>query len=424
MKKVYFEVRVQNSPYDMKSLPILIFAGVFIFSCTQEQNSPSVDPDRIPKHIQNMDHVSIVNPDNFPTPTISIQQDRVFSSTEDIYFWGVGSMAVDDQGRLFIEPAGEMRQSGILVFNKDGSYETTLGRYGRGPGEFEMIQDLQVWNNRLYVLEKFDIHIFNLDDLTLIETFVIDMNSISDRSILRTKRPGEQLYVLNEDSLILEFVTPLPFKVQTKQDSLYYALINSEGHISSEPFWRIRAFTFFNITEGGNLTIPLPFALPFTRSSQLAIFEENKLYSNWNEEVLIKQFDETGQYQRALYMPFQNITLTQEEAYDIAHYEKRIEALKEETIPASWPAVHRIHTDAENRLWISTITESDSLFTWYVVDDDFEPVATFNLKGQKRQRAAWHPKDLIIKNDYLYQIQSTGVRESGMIIRYNIDWLN
>ena len=98
--------------------------------------------------------------------------------------------------------------------------------------------------------------------------------------------------------------------------------------------------------------------------------------------------------------------------------------MKEETIPASWPAVHRIHTDAENRLWISTITESDSLFTWYVVDDDFEPVATFNLKGQKRQRAAWHPKDLIIKNDYLYQIQSTGVRESGMIIRYNIDWLN
>lgn len=408
----------------MKSISVIIFAGAFLISCTSKNQPSSIDSEHIPAHIQALDNVSVLSSEEFPTNTISIQRDKVFSSTDDIYFWGVGSMAVDEQGRLFIETAGKMGQSGILVFNKDGSYEATLGRYGRGPGEFEMIQDLQIWNNRLYVLEKFDVHIFNLDDLSHLETFVIDMNSIANESSFRKKKPGQQLYVLNKDSILLEFETPLPLKVQVDQDSLYYAHINSQGHITSEPFWKVRAFIFFNRSDGPNVSVPLPFVLPFTRSSHVAITEDNHLYSNWNEEILIKQFDPKGQYQRSLYIPFNNVPLTQEEAYDIAHYEKRIEALKEEAIPQSWPAVHRIHTDTKNRLWISTITKSDSLFTWYVVDDDFKPLATFKLKGEKRNRTAWHPKGLIIKDDYLYQVQPTSVRESAKIIRYKINWMN
>lgn len=413
----------------MKSLAIFFFGGIFFISCTSktdtspQKNSFLSDSNLIPAHIQNLENVSVVSPKEFPDHTISIRKDGVFTSTKDIYFWFAGNLAVDDRDRLFVETGGEMGQAGILVFNKDGSYVTTVGRYGRGPGEFEMIQDLQIWENRLYVLGKFDMHIFNLDDFSLIETFVIKMNSISKKSILRKKNPGQQFYVLNKNSLLLGFETPLPLKIQKNRDSLYFAHVDSAGNVHPKLFWKARAFTFFNTSEEPKFPRLLPFTLPFTRSSQLAI-SKNRLYSNWNEEILIKQLDEKGRHQKSLFIPFKNAPLPEKEAYAMASHKERIDVLKEESIPTSWPAVHRIHTDDANRLWISTITSNDSMFVWYVLDRDLEPLATFNLKGERKERQAWHPKDLAIKNDYLYQIQHTDVHESGKIIRYKIDWLN
>jgi hypothetical protein len=60
---------------------------------------------------------------------------------ENYMFSQIGSIAVDDEGKIFV---ADWKESHIKVFNQKGNYLLTIGRKGQGPGEFEKVSSIQI----------------------------------------------------------------------------------------------------------------------------------------------------------------------------------------------------------------------------------------------------------------------------------------
>lgn len=75
---------------------------------------------------------------------------RAANSPASADLMGVGALDVDRHGNVYV---GD-RSARVFVFSPDGSVLRTLGRKGRGPGEFELIQSVRVLpGDSLYVFD-------------------------------------------------------------------------------------------------------------------------------------------------------------------------------------------------------------------------------------------------------------------------------
>lgn len=96
-----------------------------------------------------------------------------------------------------------------------------------------------------------------------------------------------------------------------------------------------------------------------------------------------------GNYQRAFYYPFEKNNLTDDEAAAYYEDETSITAVRNDTLPETWPAFKFVLLDDENRVWVSTFTENPEELEWMVFEPSGKLLAKFrwpegrNLKEVK-----------------------------------------
>jgi len=74
------------------------------------------------------------------------------SDSTEYLFSGPKEITADTRGRVFIADGSS---NNIRVFNKKGHFLTTVGRRGKGPGEFLSIDHMTIdRENNLYVLDR------------------------------------------------------------------------------------------------------------------------------------------------------------------------------------------------------------------------------------------------------------------------------
>lgn len=183
----------------MKSIYICLFLGVIAIGCSSNNESSQQVP-ALPEHVKSLENVTVISPQDFPSDNVTIHLDQVFTETEDVYLDYAGNIAADNSGRLFIQTGAEMGQVKLYAFDADGQFIKQIGRYGRGPGEFERIHDIQTDNNRLYVYEDYEVHAFNLSDLSFSNSFVIRMEDLTKDSEIRGLQPGTSFFVQSDSS--------------------------------------------------------------------------------------------------------------------------------------------------------------------------------------------------------------------------------
>jgi len=118
--------------------------------------------------------------DTQPVYGINLIQERIFGST-DLDLIGMGSgITVDEDGRVFI---GDASKHTVHVFLQDGSYVTSIGREGRGPGEFTASPFPMIISNLLYVYDAMQlrVNVFSKDSFELLQT--INLNPVNKESI-------------------------------------------------------------------------------------------------------------------------------------------------------------------------------------------------------------------------------------------------
>jgi len=372
---------------------LLLFA-----SCTQ-------DPDlKLPQHVEEMENVNVIKSDH-QHRSISFIKDQVFIDLNNHIIGSLGSVVIDDIGRVYV---ADLSQKVVHVFNKNGSYLTSLGRDGFGPGEFNYISSMQINNNSIYVHDWYQkrIHVFSLNSLKFERTIMF--NHVSNHSLNLQSKTLNLFFVRSDGSMLMSFSNP---RDQFLNEINEFYFVDSKGRIKSERVFVEKDVRYrYQIPVMGMVVV-----LPFYRKSLIAMSNDDYIFKAWSEELLIQVHDSSGNYKYSLYYPYKNVKLKFD---DIARSYEDTEALNAirnaEYEEETWPALNDFIVDDEKNIWISTIVEDFDIYAWWVLENTGEVITKFEWPRNK-------PIE-VVKNSYIYTRQTD--KETGLqqIVRYRIEF--
>lgn len=414
--------------YEFFAFTTFIVIALAIAACSgsSDDRSESIPfsnaiPDslEVPNHIRSLENLTVYSPDTEPKYEISFEKVTTFK--DDSGFGSPYNFAVDSAGRVYFVDSGMYGDQTIHVYNPQGDFITTMGRDGRGPGEFVTIDKIHIQSGRLYALDSqlMRINVFSLQSLEPLHT--INFYNWNQYDELKGTQLSRYFYPGEDDKILMSFKVYNSIHsdtVKSEADVPYiFYWINREGKIASDRVFENVGMDF----HSGAPPPPVPGGsfrslFPFERSSLLAKGQDDILFTANTESFLIKKYDSGGNYLNAFYYPIEKQAFNPD-----GIPERRQDDLSNTTIPDTWPALNRMITDDKNRLWVSTITNEDHEFKWWVLDEDGELRAAFKWAGKRLKRHRAMQRINMIKAGYLYAFEPSGDgRFLGNIVKYRI----
>lgn len=406
----------------MKTIIILmlILGGI---SCTTQNKR------EIPKYISNIQNLVIAQPNSEPAFSLELIRDAVIDDGNATRTWFVQGVAggywfagleVDDSGRIYV---GNGSEKTIQVFDSTGKHLTNIGSDGNGPGEFNGILDIGINSNQLYAFDflQFRTTFFSLDSLKVDEVKDAYLSRAPDVEELNGWL-SNRIWLIDDDRFLVQYMDEFvngnigspKYNLDKPRPGKYY-IVDREGKVVSKMLFELKDFKIITANvEGRHLNIFRP--LPFLNRQLISISNDGHIISANSEESLINMYAPNGDYLRAFYIPFEKKTLERDELtnmYTDLNTRNQI-VLQHAELPEKWPALGDIILDDENRLWISTIPDSENLtYDWWVLQDTGELIAKFRWPENRSIEK--------IKDDYLYARETEKSTGLQTIVKYRIE---
>lgn len=394
----------------------LIAIMLFIFSCMND--SQTVQNEYIlPDHIQELENLNIISTEHQVPDTVELYREVVFESSEDVFLDGyINRIAIDEKERVYVG-ASRMGQASVYAFRPNGKFITKIGRYGRGPGEFENIRSMDIANNKLFLfcssLQK--VSVYSIEDFSHIRDMVIRNENENHSDSLINSLRVDRLFVTDDETVIVR-LKALAIYSDADERVMIYRKLKNDGSLESENLLKKERFKlYFPVNEGTDV----PFTMPFTRSSMVSMTNDGHFFTNQTEEFLIKEYDSEGIYLRAFYYPLLNAPLNMRD-FDLRKERQR--AIDQYEMPDSWPVVHTLEMDNEGRMWIATISENDSTFQWHLLNQQGKILARFQLPGKRASRNAMSEPLIRIHNNYFYTREVYQKDGIDRIVKHRIEF--
>jgi len=375
---------------------------ILITACTSDV--------QISEEIARLENLTVIPQDAEPSHTINLEKEAVYRDTEDIILGRFSGAVADDEGRVFI---ADRDQNIIHVYEPGGEYLRQLGREGDGPGEFGNISSMLADDQFIYAYDfsKRSLNVFDLESLEF--SHVIPLFR-KDRDIeeLEGTYPGP-FYVRNDSNLLVSFKKPYSSSNLNDQvrTTLFY-LLDREGRIVSDLIFEHRDKEALINSEGNSFMI---MNTSYSPGPLVDSGYDNSLYFAWTEEFLIKVYNGKGEYERAIYHPYDKSPLDRNEVVNEYEGETQRKMIRNDDLPETWPALNSLTVDDENRLWVSTITDDREVYQWWLISNEGELMARFQWPESRRP--------VEIKNGYLYARETEEETGLQQVVRYRIELL-
>lgn len=148
----------------------------------------------------------------------------------------------------------------------------------------------------------------------------------------------------------------------------------------------------------------------------VSISDDGHIVSANSEESLIKVYTPNGDYLRAFYIPIEKKRIIREELIKLYGEgdEENENLLIHAELPEKWPALEDILLDDENRLWVATIPDTETLtHDWWVLKDTGEFLTKFRWPGNRSIEK--------IKDGYLYARETEESTGQQTIVKYRLE---
>lgn len=301
--------------YSMEKITFAIIILVLLGSCSEETQD-------IPKKIEELENVEIYSADAVPGNKIRLVHEVTYRDTSEVFFGQIiPAVEADSSGKVYIL---DLMENSVHVFDPDGNYLQSIGREGRGPGEFIRAFNVRLGKNFIHVLDPVQTKISVYDRQTLEQQKDIDISlkqsSIEPTWKQRTQdnrtfyQPNDFYLLPNGQYLIIFSDNGVATADNLPQRKYEISLFDPEtGNYQHDLFsfdWTGQVLVH-NHNNGSRIM----FRVPYKRSSQFD-FTGNQLVHGWTEDFLFKFYDEQGNYQRAFYYPFEKKSLNEKDALD------------------------------------------------------------------------------------------------------------
>lgn len=386
-------------------------------SCSRE---PKVPPTQLPPEIASLENVTVIPADAEPQFYAIIERERAFGEIFGQVSFGPSpylQSAVDDQGRVIIPNESEKY---INVYDSTGARIATLGREGRGPGEFVSLYHMGLIGDEVYAISanNIGINFFSLDSLALSQTLYLEPEleqSIRDSASLLILSP--RYYRAVDNRTLLAAYRDYD-KSDTPQDHrLKFYLLTREGRFSSDLLFVLRSNEKFTLDMGGNFPGGggILTDLPISLKTLVEVDSRGRIYHARTDTPLVRVRDTTGAYRRALYLDIPRVKARAEEVIALADNGDLLkEGIRKLELRPHWPAFDAMFIDDENRLWIATVVEDFDVHQWWVLDPEGDLLTRFDWPRSS--------KIVDIRNGKLYARETDEEKYVDRIVRYRMDW--
>jgi len=383
---------------------LAIMLVVMVTACSGTDNKTEV-----PDYILEMDNISIYSgTDLSETDKIRFMQEQTFGGSQDLLIGHIGAIAVDDEERLIIYD-GHQSAKTIHLFSPTGEHIRQIGREGRGPGEYLSGSQLNISNDNLLVFDRtLNRHlVYSIETGEHLQTVQLDLANMESEDPITDLRLGGY-FKLDNELFLLSLARAQRYYEDEPGTSRYFITDSEFRELSPEIFRLNRRLENFGEWQGRRI---MSF-FPFHPRSLLSVSDSGRIYTAVSDEFFIRELNHEGETIGGFYYPVPRIPVTREDARNSTNEMTKDIAEKVE-LPDYWPALDRVFTDDEDRLWISTVTDETEPQKWWVTKSNGELLGTFSWPKESVLR--------MVKNGFLYAVENSNDAGIPQVIRYRIE---
>ncbi len=291
----------------------------------------------------------------------AVRVERVLWTAPDTLFGTVSGMDVDGEGRLYV---GDWLRHRVVVLSPAGEVVTTLGRRGRGPGEFRTLRGVQwIGGDTLLVHDPAQARamLFDVDDGEPLRTIRFDLPvhriwRRTDGSFFGLLRPVTRV---SDDGGVFtgrDVIVRLDADGSSTGDSL----------VSLPPRSQLVA-----LHAGATFLTPHPFAA----DNLFAFGRDGRLHYVRTDSARVHSVSRDGS---AGTLPIVEHVAPPVEEADVEAWlsgltaaDRRVyEPVLRGALPDRWPSIRGIVTDERGRLWVGLAAPAGSPVEWMVLARD------------------------------------------------------
>lgn len=379
---------------------LICFTCVFLCSCDYRSYQ-----EILPEFFGENTNIQVFSESFEPQLAVSFHKSSVIHDSKVAFFNNTPKIGVDSNERLYIEGIKK-----IHVFDKEGSLIDTIGREGKGPGEFQVIHNFKLRNDKLYVYDA------NLSRVSIFDTDSFELVHEIDMPVINGLRGLGEFDILNDEYLVVG----MPENRRSDGSAIterfmHYFLVDRRGRANESPIQISKITNNFKLTNERGITLP---PVPFDRTTLFSLSASGKMYFVWTDKVAIKIFDSVGEFLNGIFHPFQNVAIEKDSEFpgffrvmDIISDSRRILGDK---LPKTHPAISQFFVDDSDLIWISTIVVDLDVYEWWVLDETGELITTFEWTRDE-------PIE-VVKNGKMYTRQTDEETGLQQVVRYRIEW--
>ncbi|MDZ7772036.1 MAG: 6-bladed beta-propeller [Balneolaceae bacterium] len=337
----------------------------------------------VPDHVRQLDSLAVFDAAAPPRYEISFQEEVTYGSISRNFAPAMGGFgpetAVDDSGMVY---RTDRQRKNIRIYNPDGSQQGTIGRNGRGPGEFVDITSIMLHDNRLYAYDpnQMRIQVFSLHPAELDRVINIEPEQFGSGEDLEFGRPIADFHPFGEE----QFLAGISQVERDGQGFTGYYVLDGEGERVSDRVVEVMQHRRFEFTSNRGMAASM--RLPGGRTGVLDVTSDGMVYHANTGEMLIRVLHSTGDYQRSIWYSYENDPMDTQELVE-RYGENMYANMPSGELPDVWPAIHTFFVDDEERIWISTITDDKENYSWWILSNHGELLSRFSWTVEEELHA-------------------------------------
>ncbi|HKJ31580.1 MAG TPA: 6-bladed beta-propeller [Balneolales bacterium] len=322
---------------------------------------------------------------------ITLQRDlNISAGTSKEKIGSFQGLAVDKKGEMYVV---DKKLTTIHVFSPDGHYLGSIGRKGKGPGEFASINSkLKIVNDTMYVQDRSQrrIDLINIRTRKWIRSFNIPNAKFKGTSL---GAPRDML-PLPDGNILESFRLPYYSKPKKLTHQMTVALFNPTGNFIKKDFTQIpvlfptdQALVHIQRASGQIRSVTVYNHLTFYPTTILTTDPKGHLFVGRTDSVSLNEYDNNGQLTGTIKgnSPIAKMTDNLKDSllfkipFTSNTYRK---VIKKAGIPKHWPAWQNVLFDNKDRCYVELLNPGKKYQTWWIFNAHKKPEWKFTLPSE------------------------------------------
>ena len=375
------------------------FAIFFIIAATNLTSCISDKSDiNVPEDVAALENVAVYSGEMAPLNEISFEPVARFGDTDSIFISRVSGIDVADDGTLFMADRSE---AVIHVYDGAGGYQTSIGRRGEGPGEFQTIVQPELSDGSLFVLDldQQRVSVFDGENYSFRRSF-----SLGDKEGIRGRPLSMEL--LPEERILAIYSASERDGKRLKRSEIP-AVLDNGGEVMSSGFVTLTENNRLLVESNGMFQI---FSMPFLGQNLLDVTENGEIVTGFTDRFLLHYLTLNGDTLRSIYHATTPPSLDRQALLNNMESEAIRSELSSMDMPDNRQAFNSLRVDDENRLWISSPTTETDVYDWRVLSNTGVKLAQFSQPASSSLQ--------LVKDGFAYFLETdeeTGVTD---VVKY------